>query len=297
MKNTTQYLILSIGFFLTFFVFYFFISISIEKNILGQELSSIATTIGGFASALAFLWIIITVILQSIELSLQKKEMTELKEANIEQANALKYSNKLNLLKYTNLKSKDLSIRLKEIVNINEKGLEEIISNNLDGKLKGARYKNFRTGIKEFITYFLVDTPPEDIDTSEFKSMSDLIEHIPFDLHYNYEYFITLQALINNMEEVWEHTKSIYKLHCETEQIEEYFDWEMKNGIFYYSNSFNQLVQLKNKLEKFNRLNKKGNPLSHIIPFEKDYRANYVFNYKKEHIELKKTKYNNVYKT
>jgi hypothetical protein len=291
MKNYLQNIILFLGLLLTSGLFYFFINISIEKSILTQELASIATTIGGFASALAFLWIIITVILQSFELSLQRKEMTELKQANLEQANALKYANKINLLAYSNIKRKEISPRLKELVEINNNGLIDFLEKDSDTNYYQGYHKNFRNSIKTFMYSFLTPNVPEEIK-KEIKSMEDLVSKIPINPEYDFGNFIILQTLLSNMEEVWQLASNIYELYFEIEQTSEYFDWEVQNGIINYSISFKELIILKNRVDKFNHENKKGNELYiNLLNYEKDNRDLFNFNYKEEDKKVKQKKY------
>ena len=96
-----------------FIVFLFFVT-SILKNIFAMPMNEIGDSLSGFAGVLAFLWIIVTVLLQNKDLKLQYEEIKDMKKASESQARSLKSAEIFKALEYIEFKFERVSPMIRE---------------------------------------------------------------------------------------------------------------------------------------------------------------------------------------
>ena len=88
--------------YITFFIIFFALSLAINKGFNTLTLNEVGDFFAGFAGVIAFLWIIVTVLLQNRDLNLQYQEIKELKEASKSQARSLLSAEVFKALEYVN---------------------------------------------------------------------------------------------------------------------------------------------------------------------------------------------------
>jgi hypothetical protein len=109
-SNRTNNILLLIATLLTIFVVVVFSVLSFQKNLLSLSLNEIGDSFAGFAGCLAFLWLIVTVLLQNTELRLQRKEVSGLKGATEDQALSLKASLQVQTLVFIRDRQQEIAL-------------------------------------------------------------------------------------------------------------------------------------------------------------------------------------------
>lgn len=95
--------------YITALIVLLFFVMSISKNILSMPMNEIGDSLAGFAGVLAFLWIIVTVLLQNRDLKLQYEEIKDMKQASESQARSLKSAEIFKALEYIEFKFERVS--------------------------------------------------------------------------------------------------------------------------------------------------------------------------------------------
>lgn len=95
--------------YITVFIVILFFGTSISKNIFEMPMNEIGDSLAGFAGVLAFLWIIVTVLLQNRDLKLQYEEIKDMKRASESQARSLKSAEIFKALEYIEFKFERIS--------------------------------------------------------------------------------------------------------------------------------------------------------------------------------------------
>ncbi|MBL4898976.1 MAG: hypothetical protein JKX76_04910 [Colwellia sp.] len=88
--------------YITFLIIFFALSLAINKGFNELSLNEVGDFFAGFAGVIAFLWIIVTVLLQNRDLNLQYQEIKGLKVASENQARSLLSAEVFKALEYVN---------------------------------------------------------------------------------------------------------------------------------------------------------------------------------------------------
>lgn len=88
--------------YITFLIIFFALSLAINKGFNELSLNEVGDFFAGFAGVIAFLWIIVTVLLQNRDLNLQYQEIKGLKLASESQAKSLLSAEIFKALEYVN---------------------------------------------------------------------------------------------------------------------------------------------------------------------------------------------------
>lgn len=96
------------------FIVLLFLGMSISKDIFSMRMNEIGDSLAGFAGVLAFLWIIVTVLLQNRDLKLQYEEIKDMKQASESQARSLKSAEIFKALEYIEFKFERVSPMIEE---------------------------------------------------------------------------------------------------------------------------------------------------------------------------------------
>ncbi|PHR98849.1 MAG: hypothetical protein COA78_25675 [Blastopirellula sp.] len=88
--------------YVTVFIIIFALSLAIDKGFNKLTLNEVGDFFAGFAGVIAFLWIIVTVLLQNRDLNLQYQEIKDLKVASVSQARSLLSAEVFKALEYVN---------------------------------------------------------------------------------------------------------------------------------------------------------------------------------------------------
>lgn len=100
--------------YITFFIIAFALSLASSKGFNELKLNEVGDFFAGFAGVIAFLWIIVTVLLQNRDLNLQYQEIKELKVASESQARSLLSAEVFKALEYVNQQFSQKSIFIEE---------------------------------------------------------------------------------------------------------------------------------------------------------------------------------------
>lgn len=95
--------------YITVFIVLLFFGMSISKDIFEMPMNEIGDSLAGFAGVLAFLWIIVTVLLQNRDLKLQYEEIKDMKQASQSQARSLRSAEIFKALEYIEFKFERVS--------------------------------------------------------------------------------------------------------------------------------------------------------------------------------------------
>lgn len=258
-KSNTQKIIVITATLITILVLALFLILSIDRKLYSLKLNEIADSIAGFTSFLAFLWLIVAVILQSIELNLQRKEITGLNKSSNDQAESLKLTNKLHALNYIRQKQMDYDNSIKNRVDNVREFAYTFIKEYSNLKYKGDFANNPRASITELIAYFF--EPTDKIYDSNFKvkPVKDFLYDTPFRKDYDIEAYFIVTNITIEMKYVWDMIKGIYSYAQNTNILDEYFSWEASIGIAWYKDFYPLLIDLNKRLDKYNLENGIGN--------------------------------------
>jgi hypothetical protein len=195
-ENTQTNILLGIGAFLSAVVLIAFCYLAYTKKLLSLPINEIGDSLSGFAGFLAFLWLTITVVLQSIELKLQREEISGLKDVTEDQANSLKQSTKIQGLSYLRSKQQDSEPAL---VSINKDTGEcvELFLQQFNEFEYAYEFKlKPQAGIEHVLRYFI--NPSAIVEKNQKFDSSLLRTDFP------YESYILLQDIEHRMKRVWE---------------------------------------------------------------------------------------------
>lgn len=221
--SITTIVALSIGFLLSSITIVAFISLCANKKIWALGLNEIGDSLAGFAGTLAFLWIIITVILQKEELSLQRNEVSGLRGATENQANSLQTTAKIQSKTYLLERQKEIEDYIRET---NQNIGTNIVSFlQTHAKMPHAQefFNNAHSATQFIVGFFLT----RDIEVQTFTNITK--EHIR--KKFPWDAAIALEDHVTYLERVWESILPLREVAIETNNISEQIAWESRNHI------------------------------------------------------------------
>ncbi|MDW7746682.1 hypothetical protein [Halomonas sp.] len=117
-----------------------FFVMSLSKGILSLPLNEMGDALGGFAGVLAFLWIIVTVLMQNKDLKLQYEEIKDMKKASESQARSLRSAEIFKALEYIEFKFERITPRIEECRQIIDNEIEQFIQTFETGRNPNAYF-------------------------------------------------------------------------------------------------------------------------------------------------------------
>lgn len=137
----------------TFVIVLIFFVASVSKGLLSLNLNEIGDSLAGFAGTLAFLWIIVTVLLQNKDLKLQYAEIKDMKIASESQARSLRSAEIFKAMEYIDLKLERIEPRIEQCRVIINEEIKQFIDTFDTGRNPGAPFDP-RKDIIEMWGYF-----------------------------------------------------------------------------------------------------------------------------------------------
>lgn len=220
-----------------------FIYASYVKGLFGLELNEIGDAIAGFASFLAFLWLIVTVVLQYSELRLQRQEIADLRAASEDQAKTLRMTNRVHTLTLLRSKQEDIAPYLKQSVKTNATIIADFLGEILDFQHSKEFMAQPQEGLGYVYGYFILE---DHVDGRN--KLKDVIISANLRKDFDYDAFVKLDSLVANMEAIWDVIKPIWILCKQAEATEEYFAWQTFMGLRWYSEHYPVIRSLVHEL-------------------------------------------------
>lgn len=139
--------------YLTALITLLFLGMSVSKNIFSMPMNEIGDSLAGFAGVLAFLWIIVTVLLQNRDLKLQYEEIKDMKQASESQARSLRSAEIFKALEYIEFKFERVRPLIEECKGRIDNEIEEFIGSYETGRDPQAPFEPHKD-IVEIWGYF-----------------------------------------------------------------------------------------------------------------------------------------------
>jgi hypothetical protein len=241
-KNTGTNLLIAIGIIITLTVMTGFFYLAYKKGLMDLPINEIGDSFSGFSSFLAFLWLTITVILQSSELKLQRVEISELKDVTGDQANSLKQSTKIQGLTYLRSKQQDSETALNNINKETGEDVEEFLRDFNKFEYAYEFKSKPERGIKHILAYFI---NADAISNENNKFNNSLLRK-----DFPYEAYLLVQNIMYNMERVWE-ILSPLREYAEIANVRaDQKAWEVCLHVDWYEKNYKQVAIVKVELSK-----------------------------------------------
>lgn len=237
-SNLFSNILLFIASLVTIIIVSWFSYLSYTKGLLSEPLNVIGDSLAGFAGLLAFLWLIVTVLLQNAELRLQRKEIFGLKGASENQANSLKASLKVQTLAFVKSNQKEVDATLDDIRKRSSVIVPEFLSEFCEMPFSYEFEKCPHQGVKWILGYFL----NENADTN--KSIDDYLS-VDFKRDFNYKAFLMLQDLLFIMDQAWDVCKPIYRDAATAEYLEHCDQWVSNHKILWFRDYYYALKKFE----------------------------------------------------
>ncbi|BDR17250.1 hypothetical protein VspSTUT16_05960 [Vibrio sp. STUT-A16] len=187
LNRETKPLILYPSYFSIFLILGFLVLAS-SKDLLSKDINEIGDSVAGLSGVLAFLWLIVTVLLQNRDLNLQYNEIKDMRAASESQAQSLKSSQVFQTLEFLEVKLENISEYVCQRRNLVIKELETFSKEN------GTLY-NGKTmlDLADAMDYFI-------INSSDPNALKFELSNIRND--FTYQSYLRVQAIYMNIEEV-----------------------------------------------------------------------------------------------
>jgi len=127
--------------YITALIVLLFFGMSISKDIFSLPMNEIGDSLAGFAGVLAFLWIIVTVLLQNRDLKLQYEEIKDMKQASESQARSLKSAEIFKALEYIEFKFERVRPMIEECKGRIDNEIREFIESYDTGRNPSAPFE------------------------------------------------------------------------------------------------------------------------------------------------------------
>ena len=177
--------------YMTVLIVLVFIATSFAKNIFVMPMNEIGDSLAGFAGVLAFLWIIVTVLLQNRDLKLQYEEIKGMKQASESQARSLKSAEIFKALEYIEFKFERIIPRLEECRDRVNNEIKEFIDTYETGRNTHTHFDPEKD-ICEILGYFRKPNVKNEI-LYPFESVRD---------DFDYVAYLKLETIVRNMKYV-----------------------------------------------------------------------------------------------
>ncbi|MBU2977500.1 hypothetical protein [Alteromonas sp. C1M14] len=174
--------------YISFVVVLIFIITANEKNIMSKNMNEIGDSLAGFAGVLAFLWIIVTALLQNRDLKLQYSEIKSMKKANESQARSLKSAEIFKVLEYVDHKIEKLTPYIEECRERINMEIESFVSNYDTGRHPNATFQPHKD-IMEIWGYFR----KKDVKNELLYPLDSVRDD------FDYEAYLKLETIVRNM--------------------------------------------------------------------------------------------------
>lgn len=159
-----------------------------SKGLLSKDINEIGDSVAGLSGVLAFLWLIVTVLLQNRDLNLQYNEIKDMRAASESQAQSLESSQIFQTLEYLEVKLENISEYVRQRRNLIIEELENFSRQN-----RIMYNGNTMLDLVDAMDYFVVNS--SDKDALEFE-----LSNIRND--FTYQSYLRIQAIYLNIEEV-----------------------------------------------------------------------------------------------
>lgn len=242
-SNKSTNILLLIATLLTVFVVVIFSVLSYQKNLLGLDLNEIGDSFAGFAGCLAFLWLIVTVLLQNTELRLQRKEVSGLKGASEDQARSLKASLQVQTLVFIRDRQKEVAPLLIE----KKIRIGQIMARFLDEFVKMEYSEEFLNNPHEGVTwllgYFLAENKDSSIDIKNVRA--DVLKQ-----KFDYKAYLALSDILYLIDDSWNLCKPLFRDAVEYGYKPDFDSWVSGLNIRWYKDSYHAMQTFNCELKK-----------------------------------------------
>ncbi|NRF65346.1 MULTISPECIES: hypothetical protein [Vibrio] len=187
LNKTTKPLILYPSYF-TAFLILGFLYLASSKGLLSKDINEIGDSVAGLSGVLAFLWLIVTVLLQNRDLNLQYNEIKDMRAASESQAQSLESSQIFQTLEYLEVKLESISDYVCQRRGFIIEELESFSKEN--GTLNNG---NTRLDLADAMDYFVIDSRRKNVLDFELSNIRD---------DFTYQSYLRVQAINLNIEEV-----------------------------------------------------------------------------------------------
>lgn len=174
--------------YLSCFVVLIFIITANEKDIMSKGMNEIGDSLAGFAGVLAFLWIIVTALLQNRDLKLQYSEIKGMKKANESQARSLKSAEIFKVLEYIDHKIEKLTPNIEACRERINTEIQNFVNNYDTGRHPNATFQP-KKDIMEIWGYFR----KEDVKNELLYPLESVRND------FDYEAYLKLETIVRNM--------------------------------------------------------------------------------------------------
>lgn len=213
-----------------------------KKKLLDLGLNEIGDSLAGFAGSIAFLWIVVTVLLQSAELRLQRNEVAGLKIASEDQAESLKSSLQVQTITFMRERqdraTPELLVIRGEILRTISAFLIDKFDITLDDFIKFPE-----AAIEHMLGFFLKDDKLQPDGLMEIT-----IDDINTDI--NHDDFLTIKNLIFLINRTWIICKPLYKDAQKFNHQDTFNAWLSEINIKWYSTHYENLINVQHAVKE-----------------------------------------------
>jgi len=200
-----------------------FIITANEKNMMSKGMNEIGDSLAGFAGVLAFLWIIVTALLQNRDLKLQYSEIKGMKKANESQARSLKSAEIFKVLEYIDHKIEKLTPYVEECRDRIDSEIQSFVNSYDTGRNPNATFQPEKD-IIEIWGYFRKENVENEL-LYPLESVRD---------DFDYEVYLKLETIVRNMGYI----------HTAIEAFTKNADAEVKNEVIDTITSAEQMLMV-----------------------------------------------------
>lgn len=239
-----------------------FVGIARNKGLADMQMNEIGDAVAGFASFLAFLWLIVTVLLQYSELRLQREEIADLRVASEDQANSLRMTNRVHTLTLLMSRFADAAGSIRIGVGMNAQIIVDFLKEH-QGFQHASDFKSKPSmAIPYLLEYFMRE------EQVEAGALDRVIESGGVRDDFDYEAYLKIDALIFNMQGAWDVMKPLLVLVAEAGARDEFVAWQASLGIKWYPQHYRTLLLLRQELRRLVAEGKSGIPINRIVAIE-----------------------------
>ncbi len=197
-------IIITVASLLSTIVIIAFFGLAWSKDLLSLSLNEIGDSFAGFAGFLAFLWLIVTVLLQTSELRLQRNEVSGLKSASEDQAKSLNASLQVQTLTFLDKRQKEVE---KYLIS-RRQDISETVTRFLKAHIEMKHAYEFKNsphqGIPWILGFFLKKDTPSNIELTS-------VDKSTIKSDFAYEAYLELSNIINAIDDSWNICKPLFR--------------------------------------------------------------------------------------